>query len=162
MAIVWKKSKGILFVLKPAQIIIDMIIVLWYNKSANLIKSIFDMEEFIMSKLRVYWIPQVGISEIFYVPVNTPEEGKKLLDTLAAYDAFQLQNNVKPDYCNVGGLEMFDEEDGEWYSWDIETNDYYYDDLNEYCKSGDCEQAEELEQFQEEVFKQIDWNKMPN
>lgn len=118
-----------------------------------------------MSKLRVWWIPQVGISETFYVPVNTPEEGKKLLDTLAAYDAFQFQNNVKPDYCNVGGLQMFDEEDGEWCDWNIETNNYpftYYDDLDEYCESDDCEQAEELENFQKEVFKQIDWSKMPD
>jgi hypothetical protein len=29
-----------------------------------------------MSKLRVWWIPQVGINETFYVPVGTPEEGK--------------------------------------------------------------------------------------
>ena len=115
-----------------------------------------------MSKLRVWWIPQVGINETFYVPVNTPEEGKKLLDTLAAYDAFQLQNNVKPDYCNIGGLQIFDDEDGEWYDWNIETDDYYYDDLDEYCESDDCEKAEELKNFQKEVFKQIDWSRMPN
>ena len=31
-----------------------------------------------MSKLRVWWIPQVGaISEAFYVPVQSVEEGKK-------------------------------------------------------------------------------------
>ena len=101
-----------------------------------------------MSKLRVWWIPQVGINETFYVPVNTPEEGKKLLDTLAAYDAFQLQNKVKPDYCNIGGLQIFDDEDGEWYDWNIETDDYYYDDLDEYCESDDCEQTEELKNFQ--------------
>ena len=115
-----------------------------------------------MSKLRVWWIPQVGINETFYVPVNTPEEGKKLLDTLAAYDAFQLQNNVKPDYCNVGGLQMFDEEDEDWYDWNVETDNYFYDDLDEYCESEDCEQVEELENFQKEVFKQIDWSKMPD
>ncbi len=30
-----------------------------------------------MSKLRVWWIPQVGmIEETFYIPVNSVEEGK--------------------------------------------------------------------------------------
>ena len=114
-----------------------------------------------MSKLRVWWIPQVGIEETFYVPVNTAEEGKKLLDTLAAYDAFQLQNNVKSDYCNVGGLQMFDEEEGEWCDWYVESDDFYYDDLDEYCESEDCKQMEELEKFKEEVFEQIDWSRMP-
>ena len=119
-------------------------------------------ENIIMSKLRVWWIPQIGINEIFYVPVNTPEEGKKLLDTLAAYDAFQLQNNVKSDCFNVGGLQMFDEEDEDWYDWNVETDNYFYDDLDKYCESEDCEQAEELENFQKEVFKQIDWSKIPD
>lgn len=116
-----------------------------------------------MSKLRVWWIPQVGAgSESFYVPVNTPEEGKKLLDTLAAYDAFQLQNNIKPDYCNTGGLQVYDEDEDEWYDWYVETDDYYYDDLDEYCESDDCEQKEELENFNRELFEQIDWSKMPD
>ena len=82
-----------------------------------------------MSKLRVWWIPQVGIEETFYVPVSTAEEGKKTLDLLAAYDAFQLQNNVKSDYTNVGGLQMFDEEEGEWNDWYLETEDDYFDDV---------------------------------
>lgn len=64
------------------------------------------MEKFNTSKLRVWWIPQVGMDNTFYVPVSSPEEGKKLLDTLAAYDMFQLTNNVKLDYCNVGRLQM--------------------------------------------------------
>lgn len=57
-----------------------------------------------MSKLRVWWIPQVGNCDTFYVSVKSVEDGKRLFDILAAYDAFQLQNNVKPDYCNTGGL----------------------------------------------------------
>lgn len=38
------------------------------------------------------------------------EEGKKVLDMLAAYDAFQLQNKIKPDYNNVGGLQIYNPE----------------------------------------------------
>lgn len=47
-----------------------------------------------MSKLRVWWIPQVGMEQTFYIPVNSVEEGKKMIDVLAAYDAFQYQNKT--------------------------------------------------------------------
>ncbi len=51
-----------------------------------------------MSKLRVWWIPQVGADGgSFYIPVDTVEEGRKVMDLLAAYDAFQLQNRIKPN-----------------------------------------------------------------
>ena len=65
--------------------------------------------------LRVWWIPQVPMKP-FHVKVNTVEEAILILNTLAFYDIFQFENNVKPDYCNAGGLEVF--EDGEW-------SDYY-------------------------------------
>lgn len=59
----------------------------------------------------------------FEMPVANVVEAKLLLDTLAYYDQFQLDNNVKPDYCNAGGLKFFDEndnyesEDGSWCDW---------------------------------------------
>ena len=106
------------------------------------------------NKLRVWWIPQIGIENTFYVPVNTPEDGKRLLDTLAAYDMFQLNNNIKPDYCNSGGLEIWDEEAQEWIDWYLETDDEYFEDIDEYCESDVCEQKEELEWFSYEVFGQ--------
>lgn len=88
-----------------------------------------------MSKLRVWWVPQVGVSQAFYVPVSTPEEGKKVMDMLAAYDGFQLQNRIKPDYVNTGGLQMWNEEEQEWCDWYIETDDYYFDEFADefYC-----------------------------
>lgn len=71
--------------------------------------------------LRVWWIPQVPMDP-FIVPVNNLREAKLLLDTLAKYDAFQFDNNIKPDYSNVGGLSVF--EDGEWCDWyDEDGND---------------------------------------
>jgi len=71
--------------------------------------------------LRVWWIPQVP-SEPFYVTVETPYEAAKILVMLADYDKFQLENNIKPDYSNAGGLEVY--EDGEWTDWrDEEGND---------------------------------------
>lgn len=107
-----------------------------------------------MSKLRVWWIPQVPM-ESFHVPVNSVLEGKKVLDMLAAYDAFQLQYRVKPDYTNAGGLQEYDEETGEWNDWYSECSG---DDLDDYCESNYCVWKEEAEEFTDEIFKQIDWN----
>lgn len=111
------------------------------------------------NKLRVWWIPQVGATgEPFYVPVKTVEEGKMIMDVLGTYDAFQLQNNIKPDYCNCGGLEMFDPETGEWEDWWFETEDDYFEDVDEYIMS--TENAEEIVTFTEELNKQIDWEEI--
>lgn len=78
---------------------------------------------------RVWWISQVPMKP-FYVPVYSPLEGRKILDVLAEYDLFQLQNNIKPDFSNAGGLEVFDLDnkedgpDGSWLEWaDSEGND---------------------------------------
>lgn len=68
--------------------------------------------------LQVWWIPQVP-GKPFTVAVPSVEEGKRLMDTLARYDQFQLDNNIKPDYSNAGVLTVF--EDGEW-------TDYYEGD----------------------------------
>jgi hypothetical protein len=66
------------------------------------------------NKLRVWWKPQIPMKS-FYVEVETPKEAKKLLDILANYDLFQLENRIKPDYCNAGGLEIFN--GLEWEEW---------------------------------------------
>lgn len=110
-----------------------------------------------MNKLRVWWVPQMPMKS-FYVPVNTVEEAKKVLDILAAYDLFQLQHNVKPDFCNTGGLQIWDEEEQDWCDWYMETEDNYYDNVDEYCE--ECEQKEELKKFNEELFYQIDYSKL--
>jgi len=76
--------------------------------------------------LKVWWIPQVPM-KAFEVPVRSLEEASLILDTLAAYDLFQLDNKVKPDFANVGGLSIY--QDGEWSDWyDEETGD----DFDEY------------------------------
>lgn len=73
-----------------------------------------------MSRLKVWWIPQVPM-KAFEFDVSSVEEGAKILDVLADYDAFQFENNIKPDYCNAGGLMML--EDGEWTDWYDEATD---------------------------------------
>lgn len=97
-----------------------------------------------MSKLRVWHIPQVP-GKRFIVAVDSVEEGVKLMDTLADYDNFQYENNIKPDFCNVNGLQIWDEGltdqdliemelDDRWVDW---FNDEY-DDPREYLESLEC------------------------
>jgi hypothetical protein len=71
--------------------------------------------------LKVWHIPQVPMKQ-FEVPVDSPEEGIKVMDILANYDTFQFDNNIKPDYCNVQGLVVLGS-DGEWYEWSNENGD---------------------------------------
>ena len=64
--------------------------------------------------LQVWWIPQF-LMKAFHVSVASPKEAAKILIVLGEYDLFQYQNKIKPDYCSVGGLNVF--ENGEWVIW---------------------------------------------
>lgn len=91
-------------------------------------------------KLRVWWVPQfVARIPMFYVAINSLAEGVQILNVLADYDQFQLDNKIKPDYCNEGGIEMFDPDydedspEGSWVNWcDEETGE---DDPVEFLKT---------------------------
>ena len=77
--------------------------------------------------LRVWWIPQVPM-EAFHVPVADAEEAARVLEMLAAYDAFQFEKGIKPDYCNTGGLEIYElNSDGDgnpgWSEWESEDGE---------------------------------------
>lgn len=89
--------------------------------------------------LRVWWMPQLQMKP-FYVHVATLVEAKLLLNTLADYDQFQLDNNIKPDYSNTGGLEVFNSYDGnEWVDWADEEgdsiDDWSLEELREFSPS---------------------------
>lgn len=76
------------------------------------------------TELRVWWIPQVGRCKPFHYKVRTLAEGKLLLDALAEYDLFQLKNNIKPDFANIGGLSVFSQPYGGWVDfYDIDGNE---------------------------------------
>jgi hypothetical protein len=78
-------------------------------------------KSYMAGALRIWWVPQVPMKP-FYRDVADLSQAKLLLETLADYDAFQFENKVKGDYCNVGGFHVF--EDGEWSDWyDEETGD---------------------------------------
>ena len=77
--------------------------------------------------LQVWHMPQVP-GKIFTVDVSSVEEGVKVMRVLADYDLFQMENNVKPDYCNAQGLSRWCEDNGEgvpdWDDWcDEETGE---------------------------------------
>ena len=90
-------------------------------------------------RLQVWWVPQVPM-KAFEVEVASVAEGVKVLDVLSDYDAFQYDNNIKPDYANAGGLNQWsDNIDGKgtpgWEDWyDDETME---DDPRKFV--GECE-----------------------
>lgn len=75
--------------------------------------------------LQVWWKPQVPMQS-FIVSVDSVQEARKLLSVLADYDQFQFDKRIKGDYCNTGGLSVF--EDGEWLDWYSEDG-YGIDEL---------------------------------
>lgn len=80
-------------------------------------------------KLRVWHIPQVP-GKAFHIEVSSVKEGVMVMDALANYDLFQFEHNIKPDYANAQGLQMF--EDSEWTDWCIDDGVDYFDDPREY------------------------------
>lgn len=82
-------------------------------------------------QLRVWHIPQVPMDNLFNVYVDSIKEARLVLDTLAIYDLFQLEYKIKPDYSNVSGLEVF--EDNEWIEW----HDKDGNDIDEIIKGGE-------------------------
>ena len=103
-------------------------------------------------KLRVWHMPQIG-EESFYIPVASPKEGKKIMDLLGAYDCFLENNGIREDYCNVNGLQMYNEESGEWDDWNLETEDDCFYDVDVYL-----EHDKECKEFAKEVFSQVHFN----
>ena len=72
--------------------------------------------------LKFWWIPQIP-GKAFEVEITTIAEGRKLEEVFANYDLFCLEQNVRPDFSNMGGIVRFDK--GEW--WDVEDDE---DDAN--------------------------------
>lgn len=97
-----------------------------------------------MLKLRVWHVPQVPMKS-FKIEVSSVEEAIKLMDTLAQYDLFQYENQIKPDYCNASGLQMYDETltdedvlemelEDKWIDWYHESDQGYWDNPRQYLE----------------------------
>ena len=95
-------------------------------------------------KLRVWHIPQVPM-KAFHVETDSLQEAVKIKNALADYDLFQYENNVKGDYANANGIEMWDESltdqdlidmelDDRWVNWFYEDENEYFDDPEEYLE----------------------------
>lgn len=84
---------------------------------------------------RVWHIPQIP-GEPFHIYCSTIEEAIGIIETLSEYDKFQLENNIKGDYANMNGVEVFDDCEKEWLSWHHEdvSNDEYFDDIWDYIR----------------------------
>lgn len=53
---------------------------------------------------------------------------------------------------------MWDEEEKEWCDWYMETENDFFEDVDDYCEQ--CDKAEELEEFERELLEQIDFGKV--
>lgn len=76
--------------------------------------------------LRVWHIPQVPM-KAYHVPVANVKEAKLVLMTLARYDQFQLENNVKPDFSNAQGLERYENVGDNEQKPELEWCEFYDD-----------------------------------
>jgi len=73
--------------------------------------------------LRFWWIPQIP-GKAFEVRVATIAEGRKLEEIFADYDLFQLEQHVKPDYSNMGGVARWESDGSGGFDWfDVEEEE---------------------------------------
>lgn len=71
--------------------------------------------------LRLVHLPQIP-SKGFVVAVENVQEGVRIADVLASYDAFQYETRIRGDYTNMTYLEVYDANSNEWTDWyDDET-----------------------------------------
>jgi hypothetical protein len=101
--------------------------------------------------LRVWWIPQIP-GQPFLVNVRTLREARLLTGALAEYDKFQFDHNVKPDYSNAGGVQVFEHK---------EFVDFWTEDGIEFDKLTDA-QIDELDKqrLRGNFFNEADFDNM--
>lgn len=85
------------------------------------------------TEYKVWHIPQVP-GKPFEIFCETFEEAVNIVRVLSEYDKFQFENKIKPDYANMSGLDQWDDEDEEWYSWELEIDDEYFDNIWDYIR----------------------------
>jgi hypothetical protein len=66
-------------------------------------------------KLRIWWHPQYGYSDIFYTQVGSVEEAKHTLGLLIRYNSFLYSNRVIDSSVNAYGLEV--QKGTDWVEW---------------------------------------------
>ena len=101
-------------------------------------------------KLRVWHMPQVGCNATFYVPVESLEEASHVMAILSCYDIFQLDNRIKPDFCNTCGVQKYDFEEDCWLDWDSDEYSNFEDYLAEDLEAGSADEV-----YTEMLFTQL-------
>lgn len=67
----------------------------------------------------VWHIPQIP-GKAFIYDTDNYDEALRVVDLLADYDAFQFENNIKPDYSNASGVMQWDDEENDYVSFEEE------------------------------------------
>lgn len=98
--------------------------------------------------LRVWHFSTLG-APVFHIPVSSVLEARKMLNLLAYYDAFMLQNELRGDYSNSGGLEVWNEEDRDWEEWYSEDGEDIWDYTDD--------DTEDYNFFNDTIAAQVDW-----
>lgn len=70
-----------------------------------------------VNKFKAWYIPQVPM-KAFEVECATAAEAERVLDLITDFSIFEFDNKVKPDYCDAGGVVVWDDHSCEW--WDYE------------------------------------------
>ena len=78
--------------------------------------------------LLIWWVPKLPMKP-YRRHVSCLLEAKRLLEVLAEYDDFQMDNHVRADASNAGGLEVFDA--GAWRDWEDPTTGESIDAISE-------------------------------
>lgn len=68
-------------------------------------------------KFKAWYIPQIPM-KAFEVVVDTATEAQAALDLLINFSIFEYDNKVKPDYCDSGGIVVWDEADQDWTDYE--------------------------------------------
>ena len=106
-----------------------------------------------MNKMRV-WFMIMGLGTPFYVPVETVEDAQRAMDILGSYSQYLVNKEVMSDHCNACGVEVYDEESGEWEDWYYDYDGFFYDDVDSYIEEMSPESIS-LATFQKEIYSQV-------
>lgn len=89
------------------------------------------------AEFRVWWIPQIP-GKPFEVEAPDYATAKLITSTLANYDLFQFENNIKGDYCNSGGVNWKhpDLTEGDWVDLDADEAEEYGWEVTEATTGG--------------------------
>ena len=77
----------------------------------------------------LWYIPQVGSGvKTFKYSFSNLLEAVKALDMLYIFSSYEYNNRIKPDYCDMGGVQYWDVMEQAWYDVDydaLEWDDEY-------------------------------------